>query len=44
MLAAIRLNDQPSTEVYEIDDAIPDRLLAAKFPPIQTMAARVAPE
>ena len=44
MLAAIRLNDQSSTHMHEIDDVIADRLLAAEFLPVQSMAAQVAPE
>jgi len=44
MLTAIRLNNQPSSEMHEIDDVRPYRLLSAEFLPIQAMIAQMTPE
>ena len=38
MLAAVRLHDHARTEMHEVDDIRPDRLLAAELLPMESMS------
>lgn len=44
MLAAIRFDDHPRTEVYEVDDIRSDRLLAAELLAVEPMCPQMLPE